>query len=92
MAEGLKNQKLTNSSLRFCRVVLDFVRKNFNLTLPAALEWPKSFISPYVPDGKWLLAQRVRLDCDREASYNLNHLLYKPGEAAVNLLVMEISL
>ena len=24
-------------------------------------------------------AQRVRLDCDREASHNLNRLLYKPG-------------
>ena len=37
-------------------------------------------------------AQRVRLDCDREASHNLNRLLYKPGGAAVNLLVMEIYL
>jgi hypothetical protein len=36
--------------------------------------------------------QRVRLDCDREASHNLNRLLYKPGGAAVNLLVMEIYL
>ena len=36
--------------------------------------------------------QRVRLDCDREASHNLNRLLDKPGEAAMNLLVMEITL
>jgi hypothetical protein len=27
-------------------------------------------------------AQRVRLDCDRAASHNLNRLLDKPGMAA----------
>jgi len=37
-------------------------------------------------------AERVRLDCDREASHNLNRLLYKPGGVATNLLVMEIYL
>jgi hypothetical protein len=26
--------------------------------------------------------QRIRLDCDREASHNLNRLLDKPGMAA----------
>lgn len=36
--------------------------------------------------------QRIRLDCDREASHNLNRLLDKPGGAAMKLLVMEISL
>jgi len=36
--------------------------------------------------------QRVRLDCDREASHNLNRLLYKPGDVSMNLPLMEISL
>ncbi len=39
-----------------------------------------------------IIFQRVRLDCDREASHNLNRLLDKPGGAAMILLVMEISL
>ncbi len=36
-------------------------------------------------------AQRIRLDCDREASHNLNRLLDEPGVAAVNLLVSRFS-
>jgi len=48
--------------------------------------------SPYPANTYRIIVERVRLDCDREASHNLNRLLDKPGEAAVNLLVMEISL
>ena len=38
------------------------------------------------------ITNELRLDCDREASHNLNRLLDMPGGAAVNLLVMKISL
>jgi len=53
------------------------------------IESTKRVICAKCPHNK---VQRVRLDCDREASHNLNRLLDKPGGAAMILLVMEISL
>ncbi|BBP00816.1 hypothetical protein [Sulfuriferula nivalis] len=34
---------------------------------------------------RYLQSQRIRLDCDREASHNLNRLLDKPGMAGAGV-------